>query len=321
MIHQQHRRTTPVRLAFAALLAAALAACGGGGSDKAPSTTAAPAAAALTQEPGAPVLTNNTAIDGMNWINYRRSQIGASVLVRNTSLDRSAQGHSDYQRINNKVTHDQVAGLPGFTGVDLRSRMTAAGYLLANTDFAYGEVISATSNPSGFYMAEELITAIYHRFVIFEPKFKEVGTGYAVNSSNYSYFTTNFAANNGLGAGLGRGNVVHWPASGQTKVTPNFFSDFEEPDPIPNVNEVGYPISVHADLKTVLNVQSFTIRPRGGSELSVKLLRDGVDSYTPSSAAAIIPLLPLKAATVYDVTFAGTADNLVVNKSWSFTTK
>jgi uncharacterized protein YkwD len=299
-------------------IACSLLACGGGGSDAAPAAVSSVAAA---QDPGAPALVNNVATDGFNWINFRRSQIGLPALARNSLIDLAAQGHSDYQKINDTVTHEQTAGKPGFTGVGLFDRLKAAGYLFANADYAYGEVISATSNNTGFYMAEELITAIYHRFVIFEPMFKEIGTGAAATPAGYIYFTSDFTANNGYGPGVGRGNIVTWPYNGQTRVTPNFFSDFESPDPVAGVNEVGYPISVHADINTIMTVQSFTLRPHGGAELPVKLLKPRDNVEIPDSAAAIIPLSVLKAGTTYDVTFSGTVDAVPVSKNWSFTTK
>ncbi|MCY0916105.1 CAP domain-containing protein [Massilia antarctica] len=299
--------------------ALAISACGGGADN--PSAAQTSASAALAQVPGAPIATNVTAIDGLNWINFRRAQIGMPILTRNAQIERAAQGHSDYQKSNNKVTHEQIVGAPGFTGAQLLDRLTAAGYAFVPSDTAYGEVISATSNASGFYMAEELITAIYHRFVMFEPKFKEIGTGSAANASGYTYFTSNFAANNGFGPGMGRGNIATWPADGQAGVTPNFFSNYEEPDPVENLNEVGYPISVHADLDATLKVDSFTVRPRGGALLNVKLLKLGVDSHTPKSAAAIIPLTVLAPRTVYEVSFSGTIDSLPITKTWSFTSK
>jgi hypothetical protein len=40
-----------------------------------------------------------------------------------------------------------------------------------------------------------------------------------------------------------------------------------------------------------------------------------------SSAAAIIPLAPLRSATTYDVSFSGTVGGTAVTRSWSFTTK
>ena len=306
------------------LIASALAACGGGGGGDttAPVTPAAAPTSLLPQEPGAPSLTNNVPQDGMNWINYRRAQAGMPTLTRNELLDRAAAGHSEYQKANNIVSHEQVAGKPGFTGVNQGDRMVAAGYVYNRGTYAYGEVISATSNGSGFYMAEELITAIYHRFVIFEPKFKEVGTGSARTNAGYTYFTTNFASINGYGPGIGSRNVVTWPYDGQAKVTTNFFSDYEAPDPVPNLNEVGYPVSVHADIDVNLVVQSFTMRPRGGSNLETRLIKAGENTNARSSpAAAIVPLAVLKANTTYDVAFTGTLNGVPLTKSWFFTTK
>lgn len=310
------------RIVLAGLAAAcSLLACGGGGGGSASTPPGPQPTSILPQEPGAPAMVNNISTDGLNWINYRRAQIGMPMLIENAVIDRASQGHSDYQKANNTVTHDQTPGKPGFTGAHLLDRLNAAGYTFANASYAYGEVISASTSNSGFYMAEELITAIYHRFVIFEPKFKEIGTGAATTAAGYTYFTSDFAANNGYGPGLGQGGLVTWPVNGQTKVAANFFSDYESPDPVAGVNEVGYPVSVHADINAVLTVQSFTIRPRGGADLAVKLLSAGSDADTPRSAAAIVPLAVLKANTTYDVSFSGTVDSVAVSRSWFFTTK
>ena len=304
--------------ACAALLA--LAACGGGdgGVTTAPqNNTPIPAAS----QPGAPTLTGNIPADGLAWFNYRRAQMGLPVLVRNTLIDTAAQGHSDYQKTNNTVTHEQTTGKPGFTGVAAQDRLRAAGYVFSGGGYA-GEVISATSSSSGFYMAEELITAIYHRFAIFEPKFKEIGTGAATTSASYTYFTTNFTTSNGIGSGLGRGVMATWPTGSQTLVPANFFSDNETPDPVSNVNEVGYPISLHADIGSSITVSSFTVRQRGtATDLSVKLLSPGGDAHTSRAVAAIIPLQVLKANTVYDVSFKGTVDSVAADRNWSFTTR
>jgi hypothetical protein len=157
--------------------------------------------------------------------------------------------------------------------------------------------------------------------VIFEPVFKEIGTGAASTSAGYSYFTADFTANNGYGAGLAGDTVAVWPFNGQTQVPINFFSDYEEPDPVPGANEVGYPVSVHANITSTVKVQSFSVRPRGGSDLTMRQLSHDVDSKTPASAAAIIPLTRLASATTYDVSFSGTVDGTPVSRSWSFTTK
>ena len=311
----------------ALLLAAILAGCGGGGGGSESSSPGAvvinpPVQPGTPIVPNAPTLTGDTATDGFNWFNYRRNMLGLASLTRNTSIDTAALGHSQYLRLNNTVSHDQVQGQPGFTGIQLTNRLAAAGYTLGGS-WAVGEVISAASNTSGFYHADELIAAIYHRFVIFEPVFKEIGTGAVTASGTYTYFTADVAANNGLGAGLGAGKIAVYPVDGQTAVPTNFFSDNEAPDPVPNQNEVGYPISVHADSGRSgdLSVQSFTVAPRGGAALTTRLLSHATDSATGAKVAAIVPLTVLRANTVYDVSFRGTVHGATVSHDWSFTTR
>lgn len=304
----------------ALLIAALLSACGGGSSDggTASLSTATPAGQ-LTQEPGAPALSNNIATDGFNWINYRRNQMGVTQLARNSLIDAAAQNHSAYLNANNIVAHDEISGKPGFTGATLRERLSKAGYAIPSLQ---GEVIAGAANTSGFYLAEELITAIYHRFVIFEPLFKEGGAGAVVNNSGYAYFTTDFAGSTSNGGGLPAGQVITYPFSGQLKVATRFSSDNESPDPVPNQDIVGYPISVHATFGAPLGVTAFSVRQRGaGSDLAVRLLKSDNDAHTPVSAVAIIPLAPLNAGTTYDVSFIGKVSGVDVTRTWSFTTR
>ena len=314
----------PSRLALLALLATlALAACGGGGDSSSSGVTTQNAAAVA--EPGAPVATGNTASDGVAWFNYRRQQAGIRTLIRAPMADTAAQLHSEYQKTHNVITHEQTSGTAGFTGVTVGDRLAAAGYQFRSA-YAYGEVLSSTSDTSGINAAEDLIAAIYHRFVIFDPVFLQVGAGAATVRNGSTYFTTNFVADR-LDAGLGAGRFIAYPFSGQQRVPRNFFSDHEMPDPVPSRNEVGYPVSVHADITSTLGVQSFTIRPRGGSPLQVQLLQNlatasaPADPLTPPSAAAIIPLGVLSAGTIYDVQFSGRVDGVPVSREWSFTTQ
>ena len=304
----------------ALLSAALLSACGGGSSDSSnvAQNTSTPAGQ-LVQEPGGPALSNNIGTDCFNWFNYRRSQIGLSPLVRNGLIDSSALGHSSYLNLNNTVAHEQVQGKPGFTGVTLGDRLAKAGYVVTSLQ---GEVIAGASNTSGFYLAEELVTAIYHRFVIFEPLFKEGGAGAAVSGAGYAYFTTDLAGNRNYGTGLAAGQIITYPFSGQQKVAVSFSSDNEAPDPVPNQDVVGYPISVHANYGTPVSVTAFSVRQRGaGADLAVRLLTSGNDAHTPVSAASIIPLAPLLAATTYDVSFIGKVNGADITRSWSFSTR
>ena len=325
MTMRMHRVNSILAACIAAL---ALAACGPGGPKQdtgAGSSNGNPPTGTTGQGSSAPALTNNVATDGRVWINYRRSQIGLPALTQNPQIDIAAQGHSDYQRVNDTVTHVQDSSKQGFTGTQLQDRLEKAGYTIVGTN-AIGEVIAASTSGTGFDLVDQLITAIYHRFVIFEPVFKEIGSGSGVSSTKVTYLTADFAANNGLGPGIAKGTMVSWPFNGQTGIPTSFASDNEEPDPVPDkgVNTVGYPISVHANLTSTLTVTSFTVHAHGSNaSLTTRLLSKATDPNmsTNTSAAAIVPLATLAGNTTYDVDFTGTLDGAAITKSWSFTTK
>lgn len=328
---KSHRCLT---LLAAASLSLILAACGGGGSDSSPASTAPSAASQqLAREPGAPQFTGNTASDGFSWFNFRRQQMGLAAVARSTAIDTAAQGHSSYQAINNITTHDEDPLKQGFIGREgcpvnypvAESRMQRAGYVFT-TRYACGEVISAMSDASGFSAAEALITAIYHRFVIFEPMFRDAGAGAAAVASSRTYFTTNFGTTNGFGAGLASGKVAVYPYPNQQQLPTSFDHDTEEPDPLPETQYsgviVGYPISVHANITSTIGVTTFTVS-QGGTALPARLLSKATDpgNIGSSIAAAIIPYAPLAPATTYDVRFIGQVDGLPVDRAWSFTTR
>ncbi|MGV8893892.1 MAG: CAP domain-containing protein [Burkholderiaceae bacterium] len=328
------------------LLSLALAACGGSDSSTqtaalcggdssaklAPTLSAATISQQLAQETDAPQVSGNMATDGLNWFNFRRQKMGlASVDDTNLQIKNAAQQHSEYQKINNIITHEQTSGKDGFTGVDLQARLSKANYNLV-PNYAIGEVIAKTGYTYGFTAAEALITAIYHRFVIFEPMYKEAGAGYATAVSGYTYFTTDFASSNGFGPGLTSGKVALYPYDTQQQVPTSFDHSSEEPDPFPEVQcrgiIVGYPISVHVNLASTIGVTSFTLSQTVSSQdVPVRQLNKNTDPgtfdepRTPAYAAAIIPLAPLLPATSYTVQFVGSVDGQSANRTWSFKTK
>jgi uncharacterized protein YkwD len=303
----------------ALLVTALLAACGGGGGTGTVTPTTPVAVV-----PGAPALSGNTATDGFNWFNFRRGQLSLAPLTRNAAIDLAAQNHSNYMLLNtakpDSSLHTETVGKAGFTGVGMQARLAAAAYDQPQQGYYGGEVIAASSIPGGDVLAEELITAIYHRFDIFDPTIKEAGSGATITASGLTYFTTNFAARGGNGPGVGAGKIAAYPFSGQTNVLTFFMSNTETPDPVPETDEVGYPISVHADHGSPIVVSAFTVNARGGSPLPVKSILPG-SAFTPVSAAAIVPMARLSAKTVYDVNFSGKVNGIAVNQSWSFTTR
>ncbi len=305
------------RIASALLFISLIAACSDG-SDRSSTGTSATQLAA--QESMAPAANGDVADDGLAWINYRRAQAGLRTVARDARLDHAAAAHAAYQQLNNLITHDERPALRGFTGATASDRLRAAGYPLDSDARADGEVIAATAEADGFAAAEGLLGAIYHRYLMLEPRFDLAGAGTAHRAGGYDWLNVNFVATR-ASAGLNAGQIVVWPVPGQQSVRTRVFSDQETPDPVPGRDAVGYPTSVHASLGTLLQVNRFTLRERGGNALQVVLLNSETDRDTPASAAAIIPLVRLRAGTVHEVEFIGSVDNQPVERRWSFTTR
>lgn len=320
------------------LLAGLLVASCGGGDNGAASSSAGSTA--------------STASEGFAQINFRRASAGIPPLNFSSEITRAAQSHSDYQRINgpfqedggsSPITHAETPGKPNFTGVEAcPDRITAAGYVLDPAQgYGCGEVISALSDSSGVTAAEELIAAVYHRFIVLQPSFRDAGAGAALSSDGrFAIFTQNFAVR-GSFAGLGSGNFAVYPFHGQTVVPTSFNHSTEMPDPLPPSmfpefvdKAVGYPVSVHADLDQRIDVTTFTLRQQANSTLmNARLLSAATDVETQSFSAAIVPFQQLSPGTSYVAEFSGTicsrsfeTDQCVsapvpVARTWSFTTQ
>eukprot|EP01032_Pedospumella_encystans_P029741 gene29741-33577_t len=134
-----------------------------------------------------------------------------------------------------------------------------------------------------------------------EPVFREAGTGSATGNG-YTYFTADFATTNGYGAGVGRGKLVVYPAVNQTRVPLNFFSDTESPDPVPNQNEVGYPISVQGDIsaaepRLAPYKRRDESRSGGGEDTAWRFKQKAGQDYNPDDVEA--PTLSIEAAMFF----------------------
>ncbi len=115
-----------------------------------------------------------------------------------------------------------------------------------------------------------------------------------------------------------------YPYPNQQQLPTSFDHGTEEPDPLPEVQysgvNVGYPISVHANITSTVGVSTFTVS-QNGTALPARLLTQATDPNSDYSTAAIIPYAPLTPATTYDVRFIGQVDGLPVDRAWSFTTR
>ena len=263
-------------------------------------------------------------------VDLRRSQIGLPALPLNALLETAARGHADYLKRNNLSGHNQnKAQYPdGFTGNTPSERIAAAGYASVpgangGTSLTTGEVVARGS----FYAenaVDTLIQAIYHRVGIFGTAFDEQGAG--VSQGSQGLTVINFGSRKYPRPTAPTGWIGVYPYDGQTGIAVDFYSDEESPDPMPTLNRVGYPVSLHIDDARVLLVTGFTLAKvdAGGNtlqNLAVQLLtKAGGDTHLPASVAAIIPLAVLEYGTRYEANFSGTADGAALSKTWRFTT-
>lgn len=305
------------RITSALLLLTWLVACSDGSDRRSTGTSAAQW---LAQERAGPQASGDVAADGLVWLNYRRAQAGLPALARDARLDRAAAVHAAYQQLNNVISHDEVFSRPGYSGASATERLRAAGYPLESDARADGEVIAATAAPDGFAAAEGLLGAIYHRNLMLEPRFDLAGAGAAHRAGGYHWLNLNFVASR-TSAGLNAAGFIVWPMPDQQGVPTRVFSDQETPDPVDGRDAVGYPLSVHANLGALLEVQHFILREPGGAAVPALLLSHQSDRDTLPSAAAVIALTRLRSATRYEAEFAGTIDGVPVQQRWFFTTR
>ena len=252
----------------------------------------------------------------MTEVNLTRQLVGLPPVTWNANLGKSAQSHADYLQTNfDGISHDETPGLPGFTGATPGDRITAGGYTWSHVN----EVISG-GIASGQQSVQGLVQAIYHRFGILAPSVAEAGVGVGTVVGKSPNLVINFGATASNAVSMPSDWLGTYPVNGQTGVVRDFLSDNESPDPVANQNRVGYPVSIHAGDKDILQVSSFTLSPVGGSPLPVQLLSHPDDPHVPASAAAIVPLTVLDYGTRYQADFAGTRNGQPVALSWTFTT-
>ncbi len=250
-------------------------------------------------------------------VDLRRAQIGLPALPLNTQLESAARGHANYLIVNNLSGHFQNAAQypTGFTGAAPGDRIANAGYAPA---YATGEIV-ARGPFHGEDAVDNLVQAIYHRMGIFSTAIDEQGAG--VGQGDQGVTVINFGTRKFPRPTAPPGWVGMYPFDGQAGIAVDFFSDEESPDPVSNLNRVGYPVSLHIDDARVLSVTSFTLAPAGGSAVQAQLLtKAGGDAHMPASAAAIVPLNVLSYGTTYEAKFSGNADGQPLARTWRFTT-
>jgi len=295
--------------------------------------------------------------EALFYLNEIRQAMGMNTLSSNSQLQTAAQAHADYLVRNKVATHSEVPSLPGFTGRTPTERAFKAGYLSS-------QVIEnlSTKNKDAKHSINGLFSAIYHRFGFLDLSIDEIGVGVAQDShdteNNAFVYLMGNANLNALCkqrpfTGYGRymyhvckdeafrisqkafekakeanklfnPKVVLYPYDGQEEVPPAFYSEI--PDPLPDYEVSGFPISVIFNDHFFHKVEllSFELYKNGDKRVTnVRLLDHDSDPngrFSPYEFA-LFPLERLAYDTDYSAKIVYMEQGKKKELSWHFHTK
>lgn len=275
----------------------------------------------------------------LKYINDLRRQCGMPELISNDLLSQAASNHSNYLWDNQETGHYETEGNTGFTGVEPADRTEHVGYPSTWVFENVMNYLEGYAKPDWRKGVDNLMSAIYHRFVFLSFYVDEIGWGFSHDSSGVATYNLGLSAIreacNGSGydgsssftydrcidqTAIGTAqleqmfnsieeeswNEIIWPPRNGIDIPPVFYE--EAPDPLPNHSMSGYPISIcfrpayHGEV-TVREFKLYDIEIR---EEEVELIRsmnagDDPHSHFKDYQFAIFPKYRLKWNSPYRV--------------------
>ena len=228
------------------------------------------------------------------------------------SAMKAANNHSSYIALNGwTLTHTETQGNPGFTGVNFWNRLTYAGY----TGSPSFEVVHSVADAHEAITGQNgWINTLYHRIPFVAYGTKDFGFGYA-SSTGGQDSTTDF----GSGNSASKTAMTTWPADGDTAVWTTFHNAYESPNPLPNQQVAGYPITVVGGSALTLATHDVTANSGAVNHIVMTSGNDPA-GLIPSSQVYLIPNSVLAKNTKYTVHVTGTVNGQAYDRTFSFTT-
>lgn len=245
------------------------------------------------------------------YLNQVRQAVGLDPYAKNSLLEKAAAGHTLYLSSNNATGHYQAADKKNFTGVDPSSREIAAGY-----DYRSAGENLAAGPRYAMDAVNSLMEAIFHRFGFVSPLNDEVGISFRYDHPAYGAVSV-FNMGSRSYIDKEKSFVSVFPIDGQQKVKIDFYSDEESPDPIPEKNRVGYPISITFANQAATSIGSFELFDSNNTKVAARSI---TGEHVPKNNYCIIPEAALEYATTYKAVFSGTLNGSAIKKEWRFTT-
>jgi uncharacterized protein YkwD len=223
----------------------------------------------------------------------------------------AARNHSSYIGQNGwTLTHQEVMGKPGYTGVQFWDRLSYAGY----KGSAAFEVVHSTADAHEAITGQNgWINTLYHRIPFVNYGTLDFGFGAATGGGQTS--TVDF----GSGNSASKTALTTWPPDGDTGVWTTFHNAWESPNPLPNQQVAGYPISVTGGGALAVTVHDIT---EGGNPVDHVMMNAANDpvKFIPQTQVYLIPKAVLKKSTKYTTHVTGTVSGSAFDVTVSFTT-
>ena len=214
----------------------------------------------------------------LHYLNTLRQQSGLIPFKENVQLNRAASNHASYLLRQQIIGHYETRGYKGFTGQTPSDRVILSGY--HSKDVMENVSINAHTPKESI---ENLMAAIYHRFVFLNTSKDEIGFGSVSTNTQRKFRSVQVydLGSSGLNAlctqgfdmvsgvmylknvckesqklipqseymqvsdeiGFQNNKVIFYPYSEQRDVPVVFYEEY--PDPLPDFKISGYPVSVH----------------------------------------------------------------------------
>jgi uncharacterized protein YkwD len=257
---------------------------------------------------------------GITYLNRMRKQLGMIPFKANQFLSRAAKNHARYlTKFGYKEGHvERFRKSKLYTGKKVSERVLHANY---KTNYSGENIAPGPSVEPRYFqypiskaaqVVTDLMSAIYHRFTFLDYTFNEIGFGQA--SQNYVYnlgnshlnslcskkqspirgnFYTNLCKHKGRMIKVelkdkavnkvvrqNKQDYILFPWPGHTNVHPVFYNEI--PDPLPDLNMSGNPISLHfgPHIKSPVKITHFELKnEKTRKRLKVRQLNQNNDPH------------------------------------------
>lgn len=296
-------------------------------------------------------------LNAISYLNELRKATGLLPFHESKQLRKSAKNHAAYLIENNQTSHYEQKSNPLYTGHSIAERTKYTGY---KASYVSENLSGGQRNYKE--SIDGLFAAIYHRFGFLDFKVNDIGI--AIKQGSNEKQRTSFVYNMGSNtlnqlcnkkSFTGYGHYIHgicvdktfkikkkrfdeaiaidkrlnkkvvtYPYHHQKDIPPAFFE--ETPDPLPNHEVSGFPISISFDEEQYdsLKLTSFKLFDKKDHEVTNTLLYDhknDIHHMFKPYEFALFPLKRLQWNHQYEVRVTYVANGIKKKKTWNFTTR